>query len=79
MDFATYLKNYPDKDGRFGKYGGAYLPEKLIPAFNEITKAYSTICHSSDFINELRRIRKDIAKDFQDCLVIARFISSVRI
>ena len=59
MDFATYLKNYPDKDGRFGKYGGAYLPEKLIPAFNEITKAYSTICHSSDFINELRRIRKE--------------------
>ena len=59
MDFTNYLKNYPDKDGRFGKYGGAYLPEKLIPAFNEITKAYSTICHSSDFINELRRIRKE--------------------
>ena len=59
MDFTNYLKNYPDKDGRFGKYGGAYLPEKLIPAFNEITKAYRTICHSSDFINELRRIRKE--------------------
>ena len=59
MDFTTYLKNYPDKDGRFGKYGGAYLPEKLIPAFEEITKAYMTICHSSDFINELRRIRKE--------------------
>ncbi|MBR1729906.1 MAG: tryptophan synthase subunit beta [Selenomonadaceae bacterium] len=59
MDFSTYLKNYPDKDGRFGKYGGAYLPEKLIPAFQEITKAYMTICHSSDFINELRRIRKE--------------------
>ncbi len=59
MDFTTYLKNYPDKEGRFGKYGGAYLPEKLIPAFNEITQAYMTICHSSDFINELRRIRKE--------------------
>ncbi len=59
MDFTTYLKNYPDKDGRFGKYGGAYLPEKLIPAFEEITKSYMTICHSSDFINELRRIRKE--------------------
>ena len=59
MDFTTYLKDYPNKEGRFGKYGGAYLPEKLIPAFNEITKAYMTICHSSDFISELRRIRKE--------------------
>ena len=59
MDFTNYLKNYPDKEGRFGKYGGAYLPDKLIPAFEEITKAYMTICHSSDFINELRRIRKE--------------------
>ncbi len=59
MDFTNYLKHYPDKNGRFGKYGGAYLPEKLIPAFEEITKAYMTICHSSDFINELRRIRKE--------------------
>ena len=23
MDYRTYLKNYPDKDGRFGPYGGA--------------------------------------------------------
>ena len=59
MDFTTYLKNYPDKDGRFGKYGGAYLPDKLKPAFEEITNAYLTICHSSDFINELRRIRRE--------------------
>ena len=59
MDFTNYLKNHPDKDGRFGKYGGAYLPEKLIPAFKEINEAYLTICHSSQFINELRRIRKE--------------------
>ena len=59
MDFQTYLKDYPDKNGRFGKYGGAYLPEKLIPAMEEITQAYMTICHSSQFISELRRIRKE--------------------
>ena len=59
MDFTNYLKNHPDKDGRFGKYGGAYLPKKLIPAFKEINEAYLTICHSSQFINELRRIRKE--------------------
>ncbi len=24
IDFETYFKNYPDKDGYFGKYGGIY-------------------------------------------------------
>ncbi len=59
MDYATYLKNYPTKDGYFGKYGGAYLPPQLVPAMEEITDAYLTICHSSQFINELRRIRRE--------------------
>lgn len=59
MDFSTYLKQYPDAEGRFGKYGGAYLPEELIPAFKEITDDYLTICHSSKFIQELRRIRRE--------------------
>ena len=59
MDYRTYLKHYPDKDGRFGPYGGAYLTEELLPAFEEIADAYQTICHSSQFINELRRVRKE--------------------
>ncbi|MBR6740073.1 MAG: tryptophan synthase subunit beta [Clostridia bacterium] len=58
-DFDTYLKKYPTPDGRFGPYGGAYLPDELIPAFKEITDAYETICHSAQFINELRRIRRE--------------------
>lgn len=59
MDFKNYLKEYPDKDGRFGPYGGSYLPDELVPAFEEIDKAYQTICHSAQFISELRRIRKE--------------------
>lgn len=59
MDFKAYLRNHPDKNGRFGEYGGSYLMEELIPAFEEISNAYQTICHSSQFINELRRIRKE--------------------
>ena len=59
MDYRTYLRNYPDENGRFGQYGGAYLSEELKPAFEEITEAYETICHSSQFINELRRIRRE--------------------
>ena len=59
MDFKRYLKEYPDAKGYFGKFGGAFLPEELIPAFEEINQAYMTICHSSQFINELRRIRRE--------------------
>ena len=59
IDFSKYLKEYPDREGRFGKYGGAYLPEQLVPAMKEIDEAYMTICHSSQFINELRRIRRE--------------------
>ncbi|HKM29341.1 MAG TPA: tryptophan synthase subunit beta [Bacilli bacterium] len=59
MDFETYLKDYPTRDGFFGKYGGAFIPEELKTPFKEIDAAYQTICHSAQFINELRRIRKE--------------------
>ena len=59
INFDTYIKEYPDKNGYFGKFGGAYIPDELKPAFEEITKAYQEICYSSQFISELRRIRKE--------------------
>lgn len=59
IDFDTYFRNYPDKNGYFGKYGGCYIPDELKKAMEEITEAYLTICKSSKFIGELRRIRKE--------------------
>ena len=59
IDFDTYLKNYPDDKGYFGKYGGAYIQPELQKAMEEITEAYFTICKSSKFIGELRKIRKE--------------------
>ena len=59
VDFDTYFKKYPDKDGYFGKYGGTYITEDLAKAMKEITEAYFTICKSRKFISELRRIRKE--------------------
>ena len=59
FDFDTYFRNYPDKDGFFGKYGGCYISDDLKKAMAEITEAYFTICKSSKFIGELRRIRKE--------------------
>ena len=59
IDFDTYFKNYPDAKGYFGKYGGSYIPPELQVAMDEINEAYFTICKSSKFISELRRIRKE--------------------
>ncbi|HHU43941.1 MAG: tryptophan synthase subunit beta [Bacillota bacterium] len=59
MNYQSYLKNYPDEKGFFGEFGGAYIPDELKAAFKEIDDAYNTICKSSKFINELRRIRKE--------------------
>ncbi len=59
IDFDTYFKNYPDMNGYFGKYGGAYISEELKNAMKEIAEAYFTICKSSKFIGELRRIRRE--------------------
>ena len=58
-DFTTYFKNYPDANGYFGKYGGSYIPPELQAAMEEITEAYFTICKSSKFVSELRRIRRE--------------------
>ncbi len=59
VDFETYFKNYPNNEGYFGKFGGAYVSPELKKAMEEITEAYFTICKSSKFISELRRIRRD--------------------
>lgn len=59
VDFDTYFKNYPDENGYYGRFGGCYITEELYNAMNEITEAYQTICKSSKFISELRRIRRE--------------------
>ncbi len=36
--FADY--SMPDEQGRFGKYGGRFVPETLVPALDDVTSAY---------------------------------------
>ena len=62
IDFKNYTKRYPDSKGYFGTYGGSFLDEKLQRAMDEVTEAYETIAHSAQFINELRRIKKEFQR-----------------
>ncbi len=43
----------PDEHGRFGPYGGRYIPETLVPAFDRLTDAVHSILPTKDFQDEL--------------------------
>jgi tryptophan synthase beta chain len=46
------LRSYPIR-GKFGKYGGKYIPETLAPAVEELESAYKKYKNDPDFQNEL--------------------------
>ena len=54
----NYFKTYPDKDGFFKEYGGAFIPPHLEVEMKKINDAYYSISKSHKFISELRNIRK---------------------
>ena len=56
-EYSNYFNLHPDAQGRFGQYGGAYLPPELEKIMVEIRDAYDTISRSARFIAELRSIR----------------------
>ena len=43
----------PDAAGRFGPYGGRYIPETLVPAFDRLNDAVRTILPTDEFRDEL--------------------------
>ncbi|HZB97681.1 MAG TPA: pyridoxal-phosphate dependent enzyme, partial [Candidatus Sulfotelmatobacter sp.] len=47
--------------GRFGVYGGAYVPETLVPALEELDSARQEAFASADFRQELQRWLSDYA------------------
>jgi tryptophan synthase beta chain len=45
----------PDERGRFGPFGGRYVPETLVPAFERLEEGVRRYLHEADFQNEYRR------------------------
>lgn len=46
---------------RFGKYGGRFVPETLMPALEELDKAYARYRENSGFQDELQALLQDYA------------------
>jgi tryptophan synthase beta chain len=49
----------PDERGRFGTYGGRYVPEVLIPALDELAEAWSRLREDASFRAELSALSRD--------------------
>ena len=48
----------PDQEGRFGEYGGSYVPEQLQAVLDEITESYNKIKDDPTFLEELAELNK---------------------
>ena len=47
------MQNIPDERGRFGAFGGRYVPETLIPALDELSRVYGKARRDPKFRTEL--------------------------
>ncbi|MBD1843311.1 tryptophan synthase subunit beta [Cyanobacteria bacterium FACHB-63] len=53
------IENRPDTLGRFGKFGGKYVPETLMPALAELEAAYKQYSQDPNFQAELQSLLRD--------------------
>jgi tryptophan synthase beta chain len=53
------LYNFPDANGKFGNYGGKYVPETLISALDELEKLYNDVKDDKEFKSELDKLQKE--------------------
>ncbi|ADV67498.1 tryptophan synthase subunit beta [Deinococcus maricopensis] len=51
MSLPTYPQ--PDARGRYGRFGGRYVPETLIPALDELERAYTEAKNDPEYLREL--------------------------
>ncbi|MGB3786635.1 MAG: pyridoxal-phosphate dependent enzyme, partial [Phormidesmis sp.] len=58
-DKSLSLAARPDSFGRFGRFGGKYVPETLMPALKELEEAYYQYRKEADFQGELAGLLKD--------------------
>ena len=58
QDLELDMSARPTSLGRFGRYGGQYVPETLIPALAELEKAAAEAWKDKSFTEELSQLLK---------------------
>ena len=59
QDTQTTTQSRPDSMGRFGKFGGKYVPETLMPALAELETAFKQYRNDQSFQAELQSLLRD--------------------
>jgi tryptophan synthase beta chain len=54
------MTSVPDERGRFGEFGGRYVPEALMGALDELERAWETAREDAGFQTELRTLLKEV-------------------
>ena len=52
----TLPNDLPDEAGRYGQFGGRYVPETLMPAINELEESYRKVQADEEFQAELSNL-----------------------
>ena len=50
-----------NKTGRFGEFGGQYIPETVMTAVQELEEAYNKYKDDEEFKEELKELYRDYA------------------
>ena len=53
------FQDLPDEFGRFGEFGGRFVPETLMHALEELDRVYTSISHNREFQNEYAQLLRD--------------------
>ena len=52
----TLINELPDQSGRYGRFGGRYVPEVLMPAISELEESYRQVQSDNKFQTELSQL-----------------------
>ena len=61
MSSATQQEPGPDAEGRFGTFGGRFMPEALMAALDELTVAWREAMGDPEFTDEFHRMLQEYA------------------
>lgn len=57
MNKTEYKYLLPDANGKYGLFGGKFVPETLIPALEEIENVYNILINDKHFLSELEYLQ----------------------
>lgn len=61
MNEHDHFMSPPDEHGRFGSFGGRFVPEALMPACFELERAFISAWNDPAFVGEYQRVLREFA------------------